>query len=175
MPDPITKFSGRYGFLSNFYKTTILVDGLSYPTMEHAFQALKTSNPDERYAIRQSATPTDAKRLGRRVELREDWEEVKSLIMYHLLRHQKFNPMLHPKLAWKLIDTYPRKLYEGNTWGDRYWGCDPVTLEGKNMLGFILEETRDHIWEMTQIMAPRKQGLPIRKAGDDPPAAPGPY
>ena len=49
MPDePITSFEGDFAFLSIFYFHPVEIDGDTYPTNEHAFQALKTPNSAER-------------------------------------------------------------------------------------------------------------------------------
>jgi len=173
--DPITRFSGKFSFLSNFYKvyvpythqvckTSKICDEKqfhSYPTLEGAFQAAKTLQPREIKILRTILDPADAKQFGQKVTLREDWEDVKERIMLHLLRH-KFNPTFYQRLSWKLIDTYPRRLCEGNDWGDRYWGCDPMTLEGKNRLGVLLMQVREEVWYVTQDIYPRKFGLPMR-------------
>ena len=46
-------------------------------------------------------------------------------------------------LRFKLLDTYPAELIEGNTWGDTYWGvCNGA---GKNMLGKLLMKLRDEM------------------------------
>ena len=70
----IDLFRDEYRFLSNFYKSPIVFESDTYPTVEHAFQAAKTSDPEERAAIRANANPVIAKRKGRRVTLRPDWE-----------------------------------------------------------------------------------------------------
>ena len=75
LPLPIESFSGRYRFLSNFYPCEMDVAGVRYPTLEHAFQAEKTTNMTEREIIRSARTPGQAKALGRRVTLRENWNE----------------------------------------------------------------------------------------------------
>src|SRR5689334_15409559 len=84
LPMPINEFTGAYRFLSNFYPCPngILLDGALYPTVEHAFQAAKTTEQHHRDLIRQCATPGQAKRLGRSVPLRHDWEQVKISIMH---------------------------------------------------------------------------------------------
>ena len=78
-----------------------------------------------------------AKRLGRRVELRSDWETVKIEIMRQVLK-SKFTH--NPELREKLIATGNTELIEGNNWNDRFWGvCRGV---GKNHLGKLLMEIR---------------------------------
>ena len=81
--------------------------------------------------------PSEAKRLGRRMRLRSDWEQVKYDVMLDVVR-AKFNQ--HPDLAQKLLATGDEELVEGNDWGDTYWGV--CNGRGKNMLGKILMRVR---------------------------------
>lgn len=134
--DAITSFSGPHRFLSNFYLSPIVYEGAKYATVEHAFQAAKTDSVLLKDLISKSASPGEAKRRGRRVELRADWEDVKVSVVEALLR-LKFE---HPELRDKLLATGERDLVEGNTWGDREWGvCQGV---GKNLLGKLLMKVR---------------------------------
>lgn len=134
--NPINHFHGEYDWLSNFWFSPVELEGATYPTVEHAFQAAKTRDADDRLKIQQSASPGQAKRLGRKVLLRADWEQVKVEIMRDLLR-KKFADQ---QLADLLRATGNRELIEGNTWNDRFWGvCRGV---GKNWLGRLLMEVR---------------------------------
>lgn len=128
----ITDFRGEYAFLSNFWRER---DGL---TLEHRFQAAKCTTEVDRDAILGARTPGDAKRLGRRVALRADWEEVKDQVMFEMLE-AKFKD---PQLRAKLLATGDTVLVEGNTWGDRYWGVDSRTGQGQNVLGKLLMRLR---------------------------------
>lgn len=133
-------FDGEYAFLSNFYDSPIERDGIVYPTNEHFFQAMKTLNPEEHRKIAAAATPGKAKRLGRQVKLRPDWEEVKLQIMKEGLILKFF---CNKDLAKKLIATGNAELVEGNTWNDKFWGvCDGV---GENNLGKLLMEIREDL------------------------------
>ena len=140
MSNIIDKFDGEYAFLSNFYESPIKGDdGIAYPTVEHYFQAMKTLNKGQRQEIAAQDTPGKAKRLGRAVDLRSDWEAVKESYMY-LALVQKFQD---PELRQKLLATGNSTLIEGNTWKDTYWGvCDGV---GLNRLGCTLMKVRDNI------------------------------
>lgn len=136
----INCFDGKYMFLSNFYESPIKDDqGIEYPTVEHYFQAAKTLDENERRMIAAAATPGQAKRMGRAVTLRSDWEAVKSYYMELGLR-LKFQ---NPDLAAKLIATGDEELIEGNTWGDRIWGV--YNGEGENRLGKLLMKIRDEL------------------------------
>ena len=146
MTTPITRFSGEYDFLSNFYPSAIELDSVLYPTVEHAFQAAKTFDADERYKLQIAPTPAAVKHAGRRVKLRSDWESVKVGIMEGLVR-DKFTR--HPELAEALLGTGDADLIEGNTWNDRTWGMTRDRKSGqwigKNHLGRILMKVRDEL------------------------------
>lgn len=138
----INSFSGPHHFLSNFYGADVWLDGMCYPSTEHAYQASKTFDIRWRRTIQLAATPNDAKRLGRKAPLREEWEEVKLTIMYRLVR-QKFRQ--HHTLSEWLLQTGDTELIEGNWWGDTYWGvCRGV---GENNLGKTLMRVRSELQE----------------------------
>lgn len=134
---PIKGFDGtEFAFLSNFFPSTVWYEGLEFPTVEHAFQAAKTLDVFRRVEIQKAATPGKAKRLGRKVEMRSDWEEIKDLVMLNLLT-QKFSI---PHLKSALLATETAFLEETNTWGDQYWGvCEG---KGLNHLGKLLMVVR---------------------------------
>ena len=141
----IIEFEDKYAFLSNFYPSTFTHDGITYPTNEHFFQAMKTLDIDERKAIAAAETPGKAKRMGRQVQLRLDWEKVKLHYMELGLK-LKFQD---PELAKKLIETGDEELIEGNWWHDNTWGsCYCVKcsrIAGRNLLGMLLMELRKEL------------------------------
>ena len=141
----IDKFEGEFEFLSNFYNSPITWMGVEYPTVEHFFQAMKTFDLDEREAIAATPTPGKAKRMGRSVQLREDWEEAKDTYMQVGLM-LKF---AHPDLKKKLLATGDAELVEGNTWHDNIWGdcrCDKCSgRKGENRLGRLLMKIRKEL------------------------------
>jgi ribA/ribD-fused uncharacterized protein len=134
---PISRFTGPYAFLSNFYPVKVALDGEIYFSVEHAYQAAKTCDSYSRKVIQETCAPGQAKRLGKHVTLRPDWEAVKLRVMEDLLR-QKFP--LGSALAEQLLATGDAVLEEGNVWGDRFWGiCQGV---GQNWLGKLLMQIR---------------------------------
>lgn len=136
--DTIEKFDGDYRFLSNFHPVPIILDDVVYPTVENAFQAAKTLDKDMRLAFL-FVSPGTSKRLGRNVELRTDWQDVKLSIMHDLLK-QKFTL---PDLRVSLLATGDATLIEGNDWDDIFWGvCRGV---GENHLGKLLMQVRAEI------------------------------
>jgi len=135
----IESFQGEYRFLSNFWPCRFHYAGHWYPSVEHAYQALKTIDPDEQSRIRLAPSAGAAKRSGRNVTLREGWDQKKDKIMLRLLR-EKFSI---PDLRAKLLATGDVELIEGNYWGDTYWGkCNGV---GVNKLGVLLMQVRREI------------------------------
>ena len=50
-----------------------------------------------------------------------------------------------PKLAKLLDKTGDAELLEGNSWHDKIWGVDSVTLQGQNKLGKILMAKREQL------------------------------
>lgn len=134
----ISVFDGEYGFLSNFYHAPIEFEGIPYLNNEAAFQAQKVMSDADRQLF-SDLNPSQAKRKGRRVYLRPDWEQVKDEVMYRVCK-SKFEQ--HEDLRRRLIATGDAELIEGNTWGDRYWGVDGY---GENKLGQILMRIRDEL------------------------------
>lgn len=136
----IDSFTEEYRFLSNFYPCCVQLDGKTYISTEHAFQAAKTLDPHEREEIRKTTSPGRAKRLGRKVKLRKDWESIKIDVMHGLLQ-QKFKK--GSPLADLLLKTGTQDLVEGNTWGDTFWGV--CRGKGKNHLGKLLMLVRQEL------------------------------
>lgn len=138
-------FRDRYAFLSNFHRSSVQVvlDGLRAPTVEHAYQAAKTMDTNERVRIVRLPTPAQAKKAGRDLQLRPDWNEVRDDVMLELVV-QKF--VYNPCLASLLRETGDAELIEGNYWHDNYWGrcfCGKCPrAEKDNQLGRILMDVR---------------------------------
>lgn len=135
----IDRFDGKYRFLSNFWPHPVAYDGAVYPSNEAAFQAAKCIDPADRKPF-ESMNPGEAKRAGRRVKLRSDWESVKVSVMTEIVR-EKFAP--GSDLAEKLLATGDAELVEGNDWNDTFWGM--CRGRGRNELGKILMKIRGEL------------------------------
>ena len=87
--------------------------------------------------------PSVSKKLGRKIALRDDWEDVKTKIMYEIC-YAKFSQ--NPNLKNKLLATGDEYLEEGTYWHDNYWGncyCEKCKdIKGENKLGVILMKIR---------------------------------
>lgn len=125
--------------MSNFWPVEIVGPGqLVYPSVEHAYVAAKSENSKDWFVIRDLSTSGKAKRYGKSIKLRGDWDSIKLILMTNYV-NQKFRN--DPLLAM-LKETAPHELVEGNTWGDTYWGQCPIG-NGANHLGKILMRIRD--------------------------------
>ena len=149
----IDRFIGEHRWLSNFHPT----DNPPKST-EHYFQAAKARNDEEgknwRHTILSVPTPSEAKKLGGKVPLREDWEDVKVSVMQFALARKFLGSY---DLYKKLVDTKNAYLIESTTWHDCTWGiCIKKDCEkckdkrGKNILGNLLMEIREILIEEVQ-------------------------
>jgi len=133
----IGQFTGEYRWLSNFWLQPVEYEGTLYPSVEHAYQAAKSFDIETRERFQDiMLKPGEAKRLGRRVNIRSDWEQVKLQVMLELLR-KKFSD---PGLKAKLLATAGQQLIEGNHWNDTFWGV--CNGKGQNQLGRLIMQVR---------------------------------
>lgn len=133
-----------YQFLSNFAPCTVTMYGVEYPSVEHAYQASKCAYPSDRQLFL-NITAGQAKRLGRQVAVRPDFDQVKLTFMETLLR-RKFSDA-NPELKRQLIATGDIELVEVNHWNDTFWGeCNGI---GENHLGKLLMFIRAELQQST--------------------------
>lgn len=136
----VTEFKGDMHFLSNFYPAEFVWNHFLWPNSEAAYQAAKTNDPKVWSEFARQSNPYESKRLGKRLDIRPDWEKVKVKIMRDIV-FEKFNQ--NPELRKKLLATGNAVLEEGNTWRDTFWGiCPPGSGNGENHLGKILMDVR---------------------------------
>lgn len=147
-PQVVKEFTGQWACLSNFHLGTITLDGIDYPSGEHAFQAQKANcmlsdrKAEFRKKVAEAPSPSKAKCAGRSVKIDvERWDALKDDYMRKVV-YQKF--LQDPDACATLLSTGAAMLVEGNTWGDTYWGrCEG---KGLNKLGAILMEVRGYWW-----------------------------
>jgi N-glycosidase YbiA len=146
-----------FGFLSHFYPSSIVLDGETWPTVEHYYQAQKSDDPSYRSSIRAAAHPGRAKRLAappsapRRISRdswfksngqlpRADWHSVKLGIM-RLGDRAKYQQ--NSNLAELLPATGNAELIEDAP-SEPFWGTGPDG-SGCNWAGRILMEIRQDL------------------------------
>lgn len=143
-----------FRFLSHFHASRIEIDGETWATVEHFYQAQKSFDPRYRDAIRAAVTAGFAKQLAAPPEAprrfsrrswfrknheqpRPDWHEVKLGIMRRA-DLAKFTQ--HPELAARLLRTGDAELIEDSP-SEPFWGIGPDGL-GPNWAGRVLMEVR---------------------------------
>ncbi len=129
----------EFGGFSNFSRHPIRLDGKTWPTSEHYFQAMKFEGTPHVGEVLRAKTPAEAKEMGRdrKRPLRKDWESVKDDVMRKVVL-AKFRA--YTDLRAELLGTGDEEIIE-NAPTDSYWGCG-ADGKGKNMLGRILMEVR---------------------------------
>lgn len=131
---------------SNFEECGVTVFGKKFGSVEAAFQSQKSTDDSE---IEKFTTMSarEAKKAGRTVKLRPDWEEVKLDIMYEACL-AKFSQ--HEYLKEALLSTGDDEIIENTTaWHDNIWGnCDCPRCSnkvGQNLLGKTLMRVREEL------------------------------
>lgn len=146
-PNVIKFFRDEYYFLSNFYMVDFVdYTGNIWPSVENFFQAMKSLSVNDRERIRNASTAKEAKRMGREILLRDDWESVKVNVMRDALSY-KFRQ--NKDLKDRLISTGNAVLIEGNYYHDNIWGdcyCEKCkNIRGQNYLGRLLMGIRSRL------------------------------
>jgi ribA/ribD-fused uncharacterized protein len=126
----IRGFEGNYRWLSNF------IGHPNEPTVEHRYQAAKAIDPAGAEAVLAAPTAAAAKKMGRTITVRPDWDAVKLETMRTLLQ-DKFS---REPFRSKLIATGEAEIVEENHWGDTFWGV--CRGSGENHLGRLLMDLR---------------------------------
>jgi ribA/ribD-fused uncharacterized protein len=162
----ITSFFGEYRFLSNFYDAPLHYEGRDWPHSEAAYQAMKSLDPKDHEHLANVRQPGHAKKYGKYIQVRPDWEFIKVEIMTEIVK-AKFDQ--NPELKRKLLLTGYAKIEEGNDWGDVTWGISPPGSGiGKNYLGVILMKLReDYVSELTYKPGQVYAGIGSREVPDD--------
>lgn len=133
----IDKFAEEYEFLSNMYEAPVIYQGITYRNSESAYQAQKNPSEIQKFI---GITGYAAKKLGRKITMRPDWDLVKLQIMKEIV-FAKFSQ--NTDIRQKLLATNDATLIEGNYWHDCFWGvCDG---KGENHLGKILMQIREEL------------------------------
>jgi ribA/ribD-fused uncharacterized protein len=128
----------EWAWLSNFSRCQLEdSNGRVWASAEHAYQAMKTLDGEERERVAGCGTAAEAKAAGKRVTVRAGWERMKADVMLRILR-RKF--AAGTTLARRLMETGSRELVHDCPWGDRYWGV--CGGEGQNVLGKLLMRVR---------------------------------
>ncbi len=134
---------GDVDWMRNDYSSTITVGGVTYPSVEHAYQGSKFTDKNVQEAIANAQSVREARKIGRKSSnVRSNWDSIKYSTMLILLR-QKFyvdvGSVLGSVLADRLIKTGTAPIVMNGY--DSFWG-NGDDGEGENKLGEALESIR---------------------------------
>ena len=136
--EPIDRFQGEYRWLSNFWPCEVEFEGIIFPSVEHAYQAVKSHSMRQRMKFLKLTAGQAKRQYVLKSQLTPYWEARKTHVMWKLLK-SKF--LENDDLLAKLKSTKGRELIEGNTWGDTFWG--QVDGKGDNNLGKMIMMIRE--------------------------------
>ena len=137
----ILEFQGEHRWLSNFVPVKIILGGIEYSSVEHAYMSAKSNDPPwKKICSDPNIKPGEIKKLGRNIKLRPNWDNIKFDIMKECLK-QKFS---QEPFRTKLLKTGNQNIQEGNRWGDEIWGVNlnRIPNRGENHLGRLIMEIR---------------------------------
>lgn len=135
-----------YGAFSNLHRRPVELDGVVYPTAEHAYQAGKARKPAVREWLMSAPSPALLAMAAHGLyywDITPGWSTSKFDRMRRVLL-AKFSQ--HEDLKQLLLNTGSARLVESATIDNevnRLWG--EVNGVGRNMLGTLLMEVREQL------------------------------
>lgn len=138
----IKEFQNEYRWLSNFAPVKIILDGIEFPSVEHAYMSAKSDDFKWKgFCANSLNTAGEVKKASKNIRLKENWEDIKLGIMEKCLE-QKFNTQPYKSLLMKTQDEH---IQEGNRWNDKFWGVCLKTNKGENNLGKLIMKIREKL------------------------------
>ena len=142
LEDKIFFYPKEYYIFDNFSSFQVEYNGYTFPTSEHAYQAMKFINSNQIIfeEIRSAKSAHDAQKLAMQYknEVDKDWAVKKKTIMKDILKHKIDQ---HFYVLKKLLQSGDREIIE-DSWRDAEWGWGK-NKDGKNLLGKIWMELRE--------------------------------
>ena len=138
----IKEFQKEYRWLSNFEPVQILLNGISFPSVEAAYMSAKSDDPEwKAFCTDPANSPGKIKRKIKEITLSGHWDTQKVVVMRECIA-QKFKK---EPFRTKLLQTGSAYIQEGNRWGDKFWGVCLKTNSGKNILGKLIMQLREEL------------------------------
>jgi ribA/ribD-fused uncharacterized protein len=130
--------------LSTYSRHPFELDGESWPSVEHYYQAMKFESEELRHAIRDADHPAKAEKLAgkNKKAIRKEWKKVKETFM---TRGVYIKCRTHAEVAEALLKTGDQKILETSQF-DYFWGCGRDG-RGHNAYGKVLMAVRDKLRE----------------------------
>ena len=148
LAEKVDEFIGFYTreffCLDNFSSFAVVYRGIKYPTVEHAYQALKFVKiaPEIAQKIAESFSAQAAKKIAHENIYKQDahWDDIKLEIMENLLRAKLEQ---NPYVKEKLLQTKNYLICEDSP-KDAFWGIGP-NRDGQNQLGKLWMKLREEL------------------------------
>ena len=141
--EPINFIESPWHYLSPFSAHQIKVDEKIYPTLEHAYQAMRLKSDEQRSKVQNCPSPLEAWRLGQKYKINpnnlvSDYD--KTELMERLMR---LKLKQHPDIAAVLLESGGRGLHK--VFGtDYFWGTGHDG-SGQNIMGKLWMKLRDEL------------------------------
>mgnify|MGYP000154893838 CR=1 FL=1 len=134
----ILEFQGEYRWLSNFEPCLIILDNITYKSVEHAYMSARNDSPEWKMFCQKTQPPGKIKIASKSITDKDNWKTLKLSVMAYCLQ-QKFS---QEPFKTKLLNTGDCYIQEGNNWGDTFWGVCLKTNKGENKLGHMIMNIR---------------------------------
>ena len=146
------KVDAPWGIFSNFGRTPLVVDGVSFDCSEKLFQVMKFADMASRKAVFKAKGQTmkmKAKHQEKVGTVRPDWGKIivdamKFCLMQKYVQSEAFRTELERSRGLFIVEdqtTFPKK--NPDTWGVKQSG-DGKEYIGPNLMGRLLMELRDN-------------------------------
>jgi ribA/ribD-fused uncharacterized protein len=144
------KVDGEWGLLSNFARTPIVVDGVTFDCTEKLFQVIKFTDEESRKVI-YSKKGQPIKMMARHQEkvgsVREDWGRIfidvmRFCLMQKYSQSEAFRKELERSKGMFIVEQQPNPKRPAGAYSAKL-SEDGKTWRGPNIMGRLLMELRD--------------------------------
>lgn len=138
-----SRYDGEH-LLSSHGLRSFELDGQTWPSIEHYFQAMKFDSDTLKQRICLAATADQATKIGSRWyrRPRADWKKIQLVVM---TRAVYISAKTHPEVAAAILETGDKKLVENDSY-DYFWGCGR-DRRGENHYGQVVMNVRAKLLE----------------------------
>lgn len=144
------KVDGDWGLMSNFARTPVVVDGVTFDCTEKLFQVMKFTDEESRKVI-YSKKGQPIKMMARHYEkvgsVREDWgrifiDAMKFCLMQKYAQSEEFRKELEHSKGMFIVEQQPNPKRPAGAYSAKL-SEDGKTWRGPNIMGRLLMELRD--------------------------------
>lgn len=142
MEEKILFLGGGWNCFSNLSSYMVEINGILFPTSEHAYQWSKFNDEKIKQEILQARSAYDAKMIAIKFKDKvvDNWKHRSVDVMESILREKLRQ---HPHIEKKLLDTKDMEIVE-NSKDDYFWGIGEDGT-GQNMHGKIWMKLRKEL------------------------------